>query len=408
MTEQKPAEGISLYAELLANIRQVSVGVSLPSFPDASTFAQVLDGGRQLQVGHRGTVERLLLPAPVVVDASALAIPTSSTFELRWRLPASEAHASALRVSPEDQAVPWNAKDIARGSPIGCRGCGSAVIQAGRIGTWKDLPSANWAEMMEFWHCHKPHDDAEHDDEALASRGYGANSAITAQPAVGFVDITSLMFSESDCGNVVFSASLSSGRAASSSLAMGQEFSGKYLHVFCGTCEAEVGLYSTLAVAVTLFKWQVTCETLTASKAPSGQECLASTLLSTISRSACAKSVVAPQVSDRSEDGRVLHLWVLNPSVLYTSSSLAGRRAGMKMLFREISAEEGNALVESMSSDVQDIGMPAKAIAEVRHALMSTNRLLPTGERTFKDWSAGLLERWRADTLDSRPDLRNA
>lgn len=204
MAASKPNTGISVYAELLSNIRQVTVGVTLPSPSDASTSAEVVDGGRRLRVRHQGHSEDLELPATVTTSA-ALAVSKAASAEQSWRLPVSPAEASATRFSPEDQAVPWDSTDIKVGSAICCRGCGSAVVQGGKIGSWKDLPSENWAEMMEFWHCHKPTDHGEHEDEALANRGYGANGAITAQPSVGFVDITSFMFAESDCDGLLVS-----------------------------------------------------------------------------------------------------------------------------------------------------------------------------------------------------------
>jgi hypothetical protein len=80
---------------------------------------------------------------------------------------------------------------------------------------WKDLPSENWAEMMEFWHCHKPdhkhgedHGDAsgKADEKTLAARGYGASSVISAQEGVGFVDLTTLLFTESDCQHLTVSS----------------------------------------------------------------------------------------------------------------------------------------------------------------------------------------------------------
>lgn len=204
MAASKPNTGISVYAELLSNIRQVTVGVTLPSPSDASTSAEVVDGGRRLRVRHQGHSEDLELPATVTTSA-ALAVSKAASAEQSWRLPVSPAEASATRFSPEDQAVPWDSTDIKVGSAICCRGCGSAVVQGGKIGSWKDLPSENWAEMMEFWHCHKPTDHGEHEDEALANRGYGANGAITAQPSVGFVDITSFMLAESDCDGLLVS-----------------------------------------------------------------------------------------------------------------------------------------------------------------------------------------------------------
>ncbi|KND89544.1 DNA repair protein rad8 [Tolypocladium ophioglossoides CBS 100239] len=380
MAASKPNTSISIYAELLSNIRQVSAGVALPSPSDASTSAEVVDGGRRLRVRHQGHSEDLDLPAAVTTSA-VLAVPEAASAELSWRLPVSPAEASVTRFSPEGQAVPWNSADIKVGSSICCRECGSAVVHGGKIRSWKDLPSENWAEMMEFWHCHKPHNHGEHEDEALANRGYGANSAITGQPSVGFVDITSFMFAESDCDDLLFSSSSTGTTFSTSSLAMGEGFSGRFLHLFCSSCSTEVGLYCTLALSVTLFKWQVTCETVSPSRPPSGPECLASTLLATISRSGCAKSVIAPLVSEKENAStRMLYLWVLNSNVIYTSSAFEGRRAAMKILYQEIGLDEGNRLMEPLTSDVQDINIPTKAIQAARHALKSSNVLLPERE----------------------------
>lgn len=58
---------------------------------------------------------------------------------------------------------------------------------------------------MEFWHCHKPHDHDQQENQNLANKGYGANNVISAQLGVGFVDITSFMFDEQDCQNLLVS-----------------------------------------------------------------------------------------------------------------------------------------------------------------------------------------------------------
>ena len=66
----------------------------------------------------------------------------------------------------------------------------------------------------------------------------------------------------------------------------------------------------------------------------------------------------------------------------------------MKVLYQEIGLEEGIKLTEPLTSDVQDINMPTKAIEVARERLKSSNDLLPQRERSFKDWNSGLLERW--------------
>ncbi|KAL7912030.1 ubiquitin-conjugating enzyme E2-binding protein [Trichoderma velutinum] len=391
---------ISIYAELLSNIRQVSVRVTLPSPSDATTKAEILDDGRRIQIYHHGEVRALDLPATVLVR-STIPIPDNSSQDLTWRLPVPATETQLTRFSAESQSIPWNSTDLNPGSCICCRHCNYIIVQRDRIKSWKDLPSENWAEMMEFWHCHKPHDHEHHDGENLSKRGYGANSAITAQPEVGFVDLTSFMFSESDCDGLSFSRSDSDASFDTSKEAIDGTDPVKPLRISCKSCRAEIGIYNVLAASITLFKWQVTCETGVPSQAPSSPECLAATLIATISRSGSSKSVVASHTLDatpkgqQSELSQSLHLWVLNANVVYTSTVREGRRAAIKVLYQDIDIEEGNKLVDSMTSGVQEISFPAAAISSARQMLRASNSLLPASERVFQQWHVGLLERWK-------------
>ncbi|OAA48769.1 SNF2 family helicase [Metarhizium rileyi] len=194
--------GVFIYAELLSNIRQVSIATSLPSPTNARTVAKILDGGRRLCIEHDGQTMALDLPGTVSSDIT-LQLPQSPSTEMTWRLPLSCKGTPLPHFTPETQDVPWAALDLEPGSPVCCRNCNSIIISKHTIQSWKDLPSENWAEMMEFWHCHKPHDHSELQQETLANRGYGANNAITAQSGIGFTDITSFMFDETDCQNLL-------------------------------------------------------------------------------------------------------------------------------------------------------------------------------------------------------------
>ncbi|KAF4989583.1 hypothetical protein FGRMN_9045 [Fusarium graminum] len=261
------------------------------------------------------------------------------------------------------------------------------------------LPSENWAEMMEFWHCHKPHDHEHQDPESLASKGYGANHAISAQQGTGFVDLTSFLFSEPDCRGLKYSSSTMDAGFGLSSLALNDDETKKFLHIFCQKCATEVGLYNIAALSVTLFKWQISCQTNTPDPKPSSPECLAATLLATISRSGSSKSIVTPHIlgpvkADPVVTGHNLHLWVLNPNVVYTASSKHGRRTAMKILYKHIDSAEGDKLITSMTSDVQEITLPKAAIKAAEESLLSSSQLLPAQERTFKEWNVGLLGRW--------------
>lgn len=208
MTTSPDDGAITIYAELLANIRQVSVAVSLATFSDPETRAEVVEGGAAIRVRHGHDAQYLTLPTPAAVSAQ-LPMPKKPSKSLVWRLTvSSQENTSQPAFSHLDtQAVPWSAGSIRPASDMFCRQCDRRVVQGNTIESWRDLPSEDWAEMMEFWHCHKPHDhqhdeteqEGKLDQEHLSKRGYGASSAITARPGVGFVALTSFMFTETDC-----------------------------------------------------------------------------------------------------------------------------------------------------------------------------------------------------------------
>jgi hypothetical protein len=89
-----------------------------------------------------------------------------------------------------------------------------------------------------------------------------------------------------------------------------------------------------------------------------------------------------------------LHLWVLNPRLIYTSSEVNGRREAMKVLYREIDYEEGIKMIETVSSEVQEVSTSASMIESVRSGLQQSTESLPDDARRFKDWRVGLLDRW--------------
>ncbi|KAG5936049.1 hypothetical protein E4U60_002829 [Claviceps pazoutovae] len=427
-----------LYAELLANLRQVSVAATLPKPPEkGDTRVNITGDGQRLLLDCTGFITTILLPAPVAM--TSLKIADGASRYLTWRLPLSRDAPSHPPFSPENQEVPWAAPDLEAGSAVTCERCHSTIISDGKLKVWKDLPSENWAEMMEFWHCHKPHDRDQQGNKDLADKGYGANNnVISAQSGVGFVDIISFMFDERDCQNLLcseaknaggfprgtsfvlaapgrwhnrlssriaysyyhfqFSASNAAQASGSSSEALAIASSGSYPHVFCSQCKAEVGSFSIKADSVLLLKPHVSCRTIVRmERPPNVLSWVAALLVANISRYASTKSLLIPKIPSESQGGdKMLYLWVLNPHVVYSSSCVRGRTPAMKILYQEVTREEGNKLLDSMTSDVQEIHLPFNDIELVRLTLESTARLLPETERTHKEWRVGLLDKWKS------------
>jgi hypothetical protein len=206
---------ISIYAELLPNIRQTSLAVTLCSAADASTSGTVTHSvtSSVVHIQHSGFSASLTLPARVAVPEN-YRLPIIPA-RLEWRLPVA---AGDVRVDGTASNVPWESKDLVAGGEVCCRKCEGVLVRKGVVAVWKDLPAEGWAEMMEFWHCHKPDDKHHHhhgdedghgqtktDEKTLSSRGYGADSTITAQSGVGFVDLTTFLFNEDDCEGIMVS-----------------------------------------------------------------------------------------------------------------------------------------------------------------------------------------------------------
>lgn len=197
-----------MYAELLSNIRQVSVIASLPTPSTPDTRATLSDDRLQLRLVHNGATVLLILPAQVAAVPS-LQQPKLGNREISWRLglpnTTSTYHGADSAGNP---SAPWSASTLSEQSLISCRKCRNSLLATeGSVKSWKDLPSENWAEMMDFWHCHKPSIHKKHTADGhhvthLDEKGYGANTRFMARRGVGFVDLTYLLLSKEDCPGV--------------------------------------------------------------------------------------------------------------------------------------------------------------------------------------------------------------
>jgi hypothetical protein len=199
---------ILIYAELLSNIRQISVIATLQTPCDSSTTLELSTDRKQVILHHRGYTSSLNLPGQVGL-ISQLQRPVQGSQVLTWRLPLAGPSFQPNSDGAQSAEAPWPASKLVEDQEFFCRSCEAVVVKKGSVKTWKDLPSENWAEMMDFWHCHKPTDHevngqnghTEHSEKGslVASKGYGASTKFMAQPGIGFVDFTSFLVSRPDC-----------------------------------------------------------------------------------------------------------------------------------------------------------------------------------------------------------------
>lgn len=194
---------ISLYAEFLGNIGQVSLHASLQTYKNEETKVFITSDQRTITVHHDGETAHLFLPVKVSGTAE-VTIPVQQAKELSVRLRVDEALPDAPRVTELVDETYWPASTLGKKTQLKCQTCNSEILQPNKEMVWKDLPSENWAELMDYWHCHKPH--FEHDSETVtngaARKGYSASSRILAKEGIGLVDVSSFLLSAVDCINI--------------------------------------------------------------------------------------------------------------------------------------------------------------------------------------------------------------
>lgn len=102
--------------------------------------------------------------------------------------------------------------------------------------------------------------------------------------------------------------------------------------------------------------------------------------------------------------GKALSLWILNSTIRFTSTlDYSGRNvSAIKLLYKIISEDDANKVMESMNSDIQDVSIPDESLGSVIVILDRSNAILPVDDRVFQGWKVGLLEQWESGDRGTR------
>ncbi|KAL9005781.1 MAG: hypothetical protein Q9188_001447 [Gyalolechia gomerana] len=321
---------ISVHAELLLNIRQITVQASLPTDCNVTTSVSLSSERSFLSVFHDDKVAEIRLPA-AVRHGSVPKIDPKSVREISLRLPIVE-----------------------------------GTVHKDSVRLWKDLPSENWAEMMDFWHCHKPDtDDTIYHHQDGLGKGYGAASTIESIAGVGLLDPMYLLLSHDDV-NVV------TGQKAATKLRTGRNTAG----AGCGK--------------IKLYKWEIRLAPTESSawqKHP-GDKFVSAEILAMIESQGVQRFVVHD--GGHAEDNTGLLVWIFNTNIIYSSTLVPeSPRRAMKVYYKTIA--HPTKVLEQEGFKADELQLPDGALRSLQSALDVSNRLLPVSAQRFQDWSVGLL-----------------
>ncbi|KAJ5110961.1 hypothetical protein N7532_001496 [Penicillium argentinense] len=435
-----------LHAELLPNIRQITLYVSLPR-------TKALDGVQpRIQLSESRNAVTVSLPEPFddvaetiklparVSEASRRALSMTTTpatarkppqsnssshdYSFRMQMDTSE-QAQAPCNEVMDDYVPWTAADMSPLTRIRCRGCGAPFLGSPAPKStstsdrdkdkendwmWKDLPSGNWAEMMDFWHCHKP-DSHEEDPKPEASaalkleeqnaqiKGYGASSHLKAIGGTVLIDVATFLLAESDCIGLRLTKSNEEEENPN------PRTSGRTLE--CETCHAVIGMEDPSVSGWRLVKANVSLntdqdlDTENPWQSHPIEFIVAAQLLELIERESARRFVI-----HCGQKTGVL-LWVFNPDLHYSNSSSGhsvNAQQAMKVLFQhteDVDKLLAPELGKVSPLSVEELELPQFIFQTILQDLRRSNEMLPLSARRFNEWNVGLLSRFSREKTKS-------
>lgn len=306
------------YAEYLSRINSVSLSIESDETIDKLDF----DGSSFNVQGQTVVLPAPVLPARVEVNAAKTSL----------RLPCSETQKHD-RSNQWATNPPWTASELSKQKVVvKCRHCDKVLTES--ISTWKQLPSEHWAELMDFWHCHKPHTHSEEFNPAYAVNKFEP------QPSLAYVSDAYLLIHPDD-------------------LDACEHVSGEKIWKWDITlCGAQIESYPTQVFAASIL-----CELID------------------------SHAIYSFHIQDPDQQLRLL-VWVFNRDLHYTSTGQPPKH-GLKVMY---SVEPSQfPMLYQTRGDVEDVVLPMNAVMELKRTLEKSNEKLPESASLFGPWKIGLL-----------------
>lgn len=265
-----------------------------------------------------------------------------------------------------------------------CQQCDSAILSCSGISAWKALPSETWAEMMDFWHCHKP---AEPEGKVASFNSSYSISAFHAYPSTALVGLSYIFFHPSQF-------------ISTKAYDVKENTSGaKYPVVCCAKCSTWLG-YMEFADTFKIYKWNLRLKSRV--EVPlnyPGYYYVSSTIEELIashgvySFSLSLEDYSTEHQALQTKDAEIALIWVFNPDFQYCTNSTTGEvDRGLKVFY-----SVDTCVIPSLKQkrgDVEQLFFPQKIINDLLQHLDKNSNLYPKESQNIgQDWKVSLLNR---------------
>lgn len=324
--------------------------------------------------------------------------------------------------SSQDVLVPWNHIALTQLSSncldgnmsddhrwsMSCAVCRTPIIPncGTTIQTWKALPSETWAEMMDFWHCHKPHNDNHKDHEhshTQFNKAYAVSKFIPS-PNSAMVGVSYILFHISNIPNI---------SVPSSNL----NRPGNFLQ--CQKCQTTIGVQDT-DTSYKLWKWNLSFN----SKVIPPFFYVSAIINELITSHAVYNFAISQEVyqyagsndSSTKQGDKIISpdkvkilLWVVNADIRYTSTfsqpldNLETSHRGFKILYSDEDAMIPELQEKNEQMEIEQLWFPEIVIASLLQHLQENKYVFskfpsakqsPPSLPVSKGWKESILEKY--------------
>lgn len=313
------------FAEHLSRINSVSLTVEAEAKID-----EIRLEGSEARVVSQGNSLAIKLPAEV--ESSVVKV---NDTQCALRVPCL-AEIRHIRSEQWINTAPWSATELSK-QPVCIYSKKTGAKLTDTIKVWKQLPSEHWAELMDFWHCHKPHTADESFNPIYSV------SEFVPEPGMAFVGDAYFSVDEADFGDCP------------------EVVDGK------------------------IWKWDVDIRAQGLKQYPLSAfvACILCELID-------SHAIYSFHIADPERKHQML-IWVFSRDITYTYTEELEVLRGLKVFYSTEKAQFAE--LKQTRGDIEEVELPGNVIKELQDALGRSHDLLPVKARHFGPWKIGLLDR---------------
>lgn len=358
---------IKYFVELLSRIGSVSIFVESDEGEELniSKLSQVDEQLIKLELlnSHQSV---LFIPLPITIPIisnieSCFVVKNGS---ISIRLPITNTNSvdrSTNQLMNMSSNYKWSSKFFQKINKfvLNCLKCDILRIDSNEISLMSEMPSELWAEMMDFWHCHKPHHDHDH--------SHNTERFSSLKPIENGIIAGSYYFAFNINDKVV------------------QNLKNDKNKIFCSNCNSIIGEFDTSSGLQKIFKWSLSLNYCGSKDIYEPHNYIYNSLLDTINSN--ATRII--EFSNFNEDKKIL-IWVFNVGIDFIISGSKIYRNGLKVYY---TTDLDNIEQERIDrGELEQIKTFDVVIEETINHLQKFNSELPKSIKTMgQNWKLGLI-----------------